>query len=186
MENNPKQNSPERPSPQWPNDTYQGAKARAKESNDICKGIAVDGHSSTKDQHETCRSPKEFVKLVEMALPSQMLSHEFCSTFFILHSCSWDFVSASFSAGMIRITGHFVSFLASALTRAAEALTMHTRKKQDCFDSGSLRWRRKLLVNFDLMVPAKAWYRVGPGKKIYNPWKKNLRVSPPLTPGKKI
>ena len=28
--------------------------------------------------------------------------------------------------------------------------------------------------------------RVGPGKKIYNPWKKNLRVSPPRTPGKKI
>ena len=30
------------------------------------------------------------------------------------------------------------------------------------------------------------WHRVGPGKKIYNPWKKNLRVSPPRTPGKKI
>ena len=27
---------------------------------------------------------------------------------------------------------------------------------------------------------------VGPGEKIYNPWKTNLRVSPPLTPGKKI
>ena len=28
--------------------------------------------------------------------------------------------------------------------------------------------------------------RVGPGKKNYNPWKTNLKVSPPLTPGKKI
>ena len=28
--------------------------------------------------------------------------------------------------------------------------------------------------------------RVGPGKKNYNPWKTNLRVSPPLTPGKKL
>ena len=36
-----------------------------------------------------------------------------------------------------------------------------------------------------LLVP-ECNQRVGPGKNFYNPWKTNLRVSPPLTPGKKI
>ena len=45
--------------PQWPNEADQRSKAGAKESDDIRKGVTVDGHRGTKDQHKTWRKTRE-------------------------------------------------------------------------------------------------------------------------------